>query len=32
MIAGKSVPDAGSDVWAARRHAPGVPDKERPGR
>lgn len=32
VIAGKSVPDAGSDVRAAGLHAPDVPDAERPGR
>lgn len=32
MIAGKPVPDAGSDVRAAGPHAPDVPDEERPRR
>lgn len=31
MIAGKPVPNAGSDVRTAGHHAPGVPDEERPG-
>jgi len=32
VIAGKPVPDAGSDVRAAGSHAPSVLDEERPGR
>jgi len=32
VIAGKSVPDAGSDVRAAGLHAPGLSDEKRPGR